>query len=261
MRVLRFVWPLIFFIPLGDFAGRFCWLTGIDPVYHTLVFTHEYMPQILLAYALVSVLVVVIADARAREHLRQLAGFSSPRPARLEEALRAVCTQAGVALPRCSFLDVQQSFCFTANGDTGILISAGFLDRLSDTDLKLALQHEIVHIEERHPEKALAWRIVTRFLMLPGFRSLERWRHARREEIADRITAGVAVERYRDLLLRSASTGKSSLLSWRLDALRGKRSGAISLWPAVVACALLVGLVTSHFVFLGNAAYLMTHHC
>ena len=109
--------------------------------------------------------------------------------------------------------------------------------------------------------KALAWRIVTRFLMLPGFRSLERWRYARREEIADRITAGIAVERYRDLLVRAARKQQSSLLSWRLDALRGTRSEAISLWPAIVAFALLIGMIASHFVFLGNATYLMTHHC
>ena len=261
MRVLRFVWPLVFFIPLGDFAGRFCWLSGIDPVYHTLVFTHEYMPQILLAYALVSVLFVVISDARAREHLRQLAGFASAPPARLAGALQTVCAQAGVAVPPYAFLDVRQSFCFTANGGTGILISAGFIDRLSDGDLQLALQHEVVHLERRHPEKALAWRIVTRFLMLPGFRSLERWRYARREEIADRITAGIAVERYRDLLVRAARKQQSSLLSWRLDALRGTRSEAISLWPAIVAFALLIGMIASHFVFLGNATYLMTHHC
>ncbi|GAC1547204.1 MAG: hypothetical protein NVS2B17_31270 [Candidatus Velthaea sp.] len=261
MRFLRFVWPLVFFIPLGDFAGRYCWLTGIDPIYHTLVFTHTYMPQILLAYALVSVLVVLISDVRARAQLRQLAGFASPPPSRLKRALAQECAALGMPEPRCSYLDVEQSFCFTASGPTGVLISRGFLAPLSDEELLLALRHEIVHLRRSHPEKALAWRIVTRLLLLPGFASIERWRHARREEIADRETAGGAVERYRRLLLRTAARNDTALLSWRLNALRGVRPHAISIWPAVVAAVLLVALVSSHFVFMDNAAYLMTHHC
>ena len=261
MRFLRFAWPLIFFIPLGDIAGRYCWLSGIDPVYHTLVFTHEYMPQILLTYALLSVVAVVISDARARVQLRQLAGFASPAPLRLSRALAHECAALGVPNPRCSFLDVDQSFCFTAAGSTGVIISRGFLARLSDEELRLALRHEIVHLRRSHPEKALAWRLLTRLLLLPGFASIERWRHARREEIADRETAGDAVERYRRLLLRTAARTHTPLLSWRLSALRGVRPDVISVWPAVLAAMLLVALVSSHFVFLDNARYLMTHHC
>ncbi len=260
MRFIRYVWPLIFFIPLGDFAGRYCWLSGIDPVYHSLLFTHEYMPQILLAYGLVSAALVVVADARARERLDQLAGFATPPPDRLRLLLARESAALGCAVPSSAYLDVTQSFCFTANGRTKILISRGFMDPLDDEELALTLRHELVHIARRHSDKAFAWRIVTRFLMLPGFRSLERWRHARREEIADRETAGAAVERYRALLVRAAVRERSPLLTWRLRALVGRRS-SMSLWPAVVAGVVLVALISSHFIFLGNAAYLMSHHC
>ena len=261
MRFIRYVWPLIFFIPLGDFAGRYCWLSGIDPIYHSLLFTHEFMPQILLAYGLVSVALVVVSDARARERLDQLAGFAVPPPERLRTLLARESGALGRAVPSCAYLDVAQSFCFTANGATEIFISRGFIDSFGDDELALTLRHELVHIARRHPDKAFAWRIVTRFLMLPGFRSLERWRHARREEIADRETAGATVERYRALLVRAAVRERTPLLSWRLSALVGRRPTNISVWPAIVAGVVLVGLISSHFIFLDHAAYLMSHHC
>lgn len=263
MRLLGFLWPVVFFVPLSEFAGRYCWLTGIDPVYHTLVFTHEYMPQILLVYAVISTLIVITSDARTRRQLRHLATLAAPTPRAIEMVLRDEAAALGMSVPACAYLDVPQSFCFTANGDQRVMLSHAFATSLPLDELRLALRHELVHLKRSHPAKAFAWRVGTRALLLPGFEAVERWRHAHREEIADRETAGKAVDRYRQLLVRSSLKNgpQTAVLSWRLSALEGRRPALSIIWPALVAGVLLAGLISSHVIFMENIQYLIAHHC
>jgi len=43
-RAWRWLWLLVFFVPLTLLAGRFCWFAPTDGAYHGLVALHEALP-------------------------------------------------------------------------------------------------------------------------------------------------------------------------------------------------------------------------
>ena len=55
IRWLRILWPVVFLIPLGFWAGRYCALSITDPVYHAILWAHERIWMIWAALALLSV--------------------------------------------------------------------------------------------------------------------------------------------------------------------------------------------------------------
>jgi len=267
-RAFRLLWPLLFLLPLGVFAGRFCWIGLVDPVYHSWLSLHERFELVLVLLALLTIAVAVYRFIVVQRSLRALIRLSQPPPARVERAFM------GRNLPALQLLYVpaNQAFCFTIFNGPTVVMSSAFEEQISDEELDFVAMHEALHVWRRDPWRALAWHLGLAMLILPGFEGIEEGLHIARERAVDaQVQARTSTDRYRDLLSRLS--GKRGIANAPLctNALARRRNGAfnkgrLGFWtvrvlPAAISVALLGLVASSHAAFTQSLPYLETHHC
>ncbi len=271
LLLLRAGWPLLFLIPLGALAGRFCWLDFADPVYHGLVWLHERFVLVILLLAAASIAAAFYRFVRLQTTLRTLIELGSEPPDRL---LRIFAIEDSLFDTKLMVLYIEAAnpFCFTSFSGPRVFISRGFETRLTDRELSLVARHELFHAMRRDPWRSLAWHLFFAALILPGFDAVEQALYQARERKIDAIVAKGDAATYETLLANcsprrdkqfgticTAAVGGGAML-------RGQRNASADyLWlqagPATVSGAVLVLLLFSHELFSSHLPYLLAHHC
>jgi Zn-dependent protease with chaperone function len=259
VRVARLLWLLLFLIPLGVFADRFCYISIVDPLYHGLMWLHERLPIIFAILGAASALAAGLRFSRIQGQLRGLEMVRSTPPPAVQEAFEQA-RAAGTNL-EIVYVDVSNVFCFTAIRDR-VIIARGFVELLDEHELVLVAKHEAAHIARQDPLRALLWHIFFAALIVPGFERLEEILYARRERSVDRAVARTDPIAY-DALLTRFSTAMCGTpgAAFRAPVAREGLNLIRALAPAAIPIALLILLVTSHVLFVENLPYLRLHHC
>ncbi len=260
-RVGRWLLPLIFLLPLKLVSDRFCWFGPADDAYHGLVALHRVLPELIIAVAALSVFTVTFRVAKIRDRLRLLASLSSDTPEPLLAAFSIEAHRLNVPVPRIVHVTTALPVCFAGLGSRrpDVFLSRGFVQDLSEVELRLVAHHELVHVRDRHPAWNFVWHVIFAALVLPGFTGLERMLRQRRELVANISAARIDPPVYEQLLLRRAR-GRRSLCSDGQQVPRriGRFSGVLA---PVAVVGLFVALGVSHADFMHDLPYLLTHHC
>ncbi len=260
-RVGRWLLPLIFLLPLKLVADRFCWFGPADDAYHALVALHRVLPELIIAAAALSVFTVTLRVAKIRDRLKLLASLSSAPPEPLLAAFTIEAHRLDVPVPAIVYVTTALPLCFAGLGlrRSDVFLSRGFVQGLSDVELRLVAHHELVHLRDRHPAWNFVWHVVFAALVLPGFTGLERMLRQRRELIANVSAARIAPVVYEQLLVRRAR-GRRSLCSDEQQGPRriGRFSGVLA---PVAVVGLFIALGLSHADFMHDLPYLLAHHC
>lgn len=262
MRKFVVLGLLIFFVPLGVFADRFCFVDFIDPTYHALLWLHVRLPLILVSLSLVSAAFAALRFTRIQGQLRALVALRSSPPAHVEDAFFSAAAYAGSHPLKLVYIAVPIPFCFTVFGGR-IVVSRGLLDLLEPVELALIARHESLHVKARDPLKALLWHLVFAALIVPGFEPLEEVLYQRREREVDRRVNRAAPATYDRLLrrFRGAMCRATPGASFRSIHPIAAGTVARALLPVSVPAMLLLLLAASHIAFIDNLAYLQLHHC
>lgn len=268
----RALWPLIFLLPLGILAGRFCWLNIVDPVYHSLVWLHEHLISILLAFAVLSIAMATYRFIQVQDRLRLLRSFRSDPPADLKVVFNEEASAKQIDV-RLEYIDVPTRFCFTIFSGPTIVISRGFAEDLSPYQLELVARHEVLHVQRRDPWRSMGWHLFFAGLVLPGFDAPETILHLRRERAVDLaiVKQTQDAQGYQDLLKhcsRRRDGAYGAICTSSIGVHRGARDldqAPGYLWehsfPAMVSIATLGLVFFSHSLFMSSLPYLKQHHC
>jgi len=260
-RVGRWLLPLIFLLPLKLVSDRFCWFGPADDAYHGLVALHRVLPELIIAAGALSVFTVTLRVAKIRDRLKLLAALSSDPPETLLAAFGIEAHRLDVTVPRIVYVTTALPLCFAGLGlrRPDVFLSRGFVQGLSDVELRLVAHHELVHLRDRHPAWNFVWHVMFAALVLPGFGGLERILRQRRELVANISAARIDPTVYEQLLQRRARERRSLCSDGQ------KAPGRLSRFSAVVApvavAGLFVALGLSHADFMHDLPYLVTHHC
>lgn len=259
MRIARVLWLLLFVIPLGVFADRFCYISFVDPLYHGLMWLHERLPMLFIAFGALSAFAAALRYSRIQGQLRALEMMRSTPPRAVREAFDlASAERAAVELV---YVDVPTVFCFTVIGGR-VVISRGFAELLNEDELRLVAKHEAAHISRQDPLRAILWHVFFAALIVPGFERLEDVLYARRERGVDLFVSRGDPLAYNALVGRFVSTMCSMPGAAFRSGAPGQGAGAVRiLAPTAVPIALLTLLIVSHVLFVQNLPYLRMHHC
>ena len=259
MRLTRALWLIIFFVPLGVLADRFCYMNIVDPLYHGLMWLHERLPLLFAALAITSAGAAALRYTRIQARLRALELLRSTPPKALREAFEAPSIAAGAI--ELIYIDVARVFCFTVFGRR-VVLSRGFAELLDVDELQLVAQHEALHISRRDPLRALLWHLVFAALIVPGFERLEDLLYARRERSVDMRVRRKRPSEYGHLLDRLHITVCGSpAAAFRSGVASRQVETGLLLASSMAPVMLLILLVLSHAVFVQNLPYLQAHHC
>ncbi|GAC1584418.1 MAG: hypothetical protein NVS3B7_19770 [Candidatus Elarobacter sp.] len=263
LRVARWVWPLIFLVPLTLVAGRGCRFPGVDPAYHTVMWMHENLPLLFVAGAAFAAAAVSVRVARARSRAATLFALASPLPPALADALARESARLSVPVPALAYLDVASPLCFALVGRrSSIVVSRGFVADLDAEELAMVVRHELLHIKHGDPLRGFIWHLAFAALLLPAFSALEQWLTSRRElrtnlEAAD---ADVDPDRYARLLVSRARERRSICIE-ALGSPERNRGLLSALAAPAMVLIVLASLALSHGWFLDHLSYLSTRHC
>ncbi len=263
LRVARWAWPLVFLVPLTLVAGRGCRFPGVDPAYHSMLWTHEHLPVLYVAAAGVAALAVTIRVVRARARAATLFSLATPLPPALADAFAVESARLLMPVPTLAYLDVAAPLCFALlGGRSSVVVSRGFVEDLDSDELAMVARHELLHIKHRDPLRGFMWHLAFAALLLPAFSALERWLTSRRElrtnlEAAD---ADADLDRYAQLLV-SRARERRSLCIEALGAPERNRGLLSALAAPAMVVIVLASLALSHAWFLEHLSYLSAHHC
>jgi len=271
LRLLRMLWPLVFFLPLGVFAGKFCWINIVDPAYHSMLWIHERLPLLLVTMAFISIVAATIRFNRLQTSLSILSSFDAPLPETVNQTFQSEAAKLS-AQADVQYMDVSRRFCFTTFNGPTIILSRGFVESLSLEELTLVARHELLHVARKDPWRSLAWHLFFAGLILPGFDAIEQLLYLQRERQVDRKVSAADEKQYSELLRRCSPRRDqaygSICTSGIGPSVRAREMDHTSreyIWeralPAMVATGLLVLVVVSHAFFTASLPYLQTHHC
>ncbi len=158
------------------------------------------------------------------------------------------------------YIDASVPICFTAFNvcRTRIFVSHGFVEDLSDVELRLVAHHELIHVRERHAAWNLFWHVAFAALVLPGFAGVERALRQRRELSANVATAQIDPLAYERLLARRARERRSLCYEGRVERVQ-PRIATVGAPVAVVS--FFIALLLSHADFMHDLPFLAKHHC
>ncbi len=261
LRVGRWLVPLIFLLPLKLVADRFCWFGPTDDAYHGLVALHRVLPELIIGAGALSIFTVASRVAKIRDRLKVLATLSSDPPSALLAAFGTEAQRLNVPEPRIVYVPTSLSLCFAGVGlrRSDVFLSRGFLQDLSDDEVRLVAHHELVHLRDWHPAWNFIWHVIFAALILPGFAGLERMLRQRRELVANISASRVEPVVYERLLLRRAQERRSLCFDGQKEPRATGRFSAAMAPVAVVG--LFVALGVSHADFMHDLPYLLAHHC
>lgn len=261
LRIARWAWPSLFFIPLTPVAGRGCGFLGVDPAYHSMLWIHGNLAILYLAVALIAAVAVSVRVARARARAGRLFSLTTPVPAAIESAFVAEAARLGVGLPRLAYLEVAASLCFVLVGSRpAVVLSRGFVEDLDVDEVRMVARHELLHIKHRDPARAFAWHLLFAALLVPGFSDLERW-FATRRELRTNLAAAESEPRRYGALLVSRAREQRSLCVGGLEAAGRRRPRLPVFAQPAIGLLVFAGLALSHASFLDHLAFLSAHHC
>ncbi len=269
--MLRMLWPVVFFLPLGILAGNFCSIKIVDPLYHSMLWLHARLPTLLVIMAIISIVVAVLRFHRLQTGLGVLSSFSVTPPEAVNRVFQWEAAKLRVQA-NIQYIDVPRRFCFTTFNGPTIVLSRGFLEGLSFDDLTFVARHELLHVVRKDPWRSLAWHLLFAGLVLPGFEAIEQLLYLRREHQVDVKVSLEKQEQYSDLLRRCSPRRDqaygSICTSGVGPSVRVREMDHASteyIWeqalPAMVAAGLLLLVVFSHEFFTASLPYLQTHHC
>ncbi|MHB8432333.1 MAG: M48 family metalloprotease [Candidatus Tyrphobacter sp.] len=261
MRLVRVLWLIVFLIPLGFFADRFCYVNLVDPMYHGLMWLHERLPQLFVVLGVVSVATAAFRYVRIQGQLRALVALCSDPPDAIREAFDTAAS--GRVAVDVVYIDAEPSFCFSIVGGR-VVISRGFAELLRPKELRLVAEHEVLHIVHRDPLRALLWHLLFAAMIVPGFESLEEVLYNRRERAVDISSRNLDSAIYDSLLRRFNSTMCNDVprSAFRTRGEPVNTASALhALAPTAIPITLLILLLASHVLFVQNLPYLRTHHC
>jgi Zn-dependent protease with chaperone function len=259
--VARWVWPLIFFIPLTLVANRGCEFPGVDGAYHTALWLHENLPTLILLAGLLSAGAVVVQVARVRARAATLFSLESPMPSAVASAFAIEASRLNMRVPRVAYLDVTPPLCFALVGlRPAIVLSRGFIHDLDDPELAMIVRHELLHVRHGDPIRGFAWHIAFAALLLPAFAGLEQWLASRRELRTNLKAAEADPTTYAELL-RSRARNQRDVCVEAFAAVERPRSLRAALAQPLVVLAVLAALAYSHEWFLQHLKFLTSHHC
>ncbi|MDQ2909200.1 MAG: hypothetical protein M3R44_07620 [Candidatus Eremiobacteraeota bacterium] len=257
----RWLWLLVFLVPLTLFAGRFCWFGPTDDVYHGLVDLHRFLPELIVAAAAVSISNVLFRIVRIRDRLKLLAAVATQPPRALLSAFETEAGRFATAVPQLAYVEAETPFCFTdfSVRHPKVFVSRAFIVDLSEVELRLVARHELVHLRHRHPTWNFFWHVTFAAMLLPGFEALEHELRNRREHSANVLASELEPLAYERLLLRRARERRSFCSDPGHE--RPRRS-IVSIAGAPAAfVALFIALGISHADFMHELPYLVAHHC
>lgn len=261
LRAVRWAWPLLFFLPLTLVANRGCEFPGVDFAYHTELWMHENLPALFLVAGLVAVVAVLVRVTRARAKAATLFSLSSPMPPLVLAAFEAEAAQLAISVPRVAYLDVTAPLCFAMFGlHPAVVLSRGFIDGLEESDVRMVVRHELLHVKHRDPSRGFAWHIGFAALLLPAFSELERWLAGRRELRTNLEAAEENPGHYADLL-RSRARSRDDLCVEAFGHVERPRSFTAAIAQPIVVLLVLGALAYSHAWFMEHLAFLSSHHC
>lgn len=222
---------------------------------------HENLPQVYGAVGLLAVLTVAARVWRVRQRAQTLFALSAEQPVSLRKAFEVEARTFGIAVPPIAYLDVAKPLCFALVGwPASVVVSRGFIQGLSASDLRLVARHELLHVRHRDPIRGFVWHLVFAAFVIPAFGELETWFSSRRELRTNLEAAGDNPAAYAELLRSKAHDNRLLCAEAFADASRPRGLVRALAAPLLVAL-LLVGLTLSHAWFLEHLAYLTSHHC
>lgn len=269
VRSIRSVWPIVFLVPLGVFAGRFCNLSLADPIYHALLAAHEHINSILIGLAALSLASVAVSAAVSESSLNVLLQLSCEPPEELRLEFEQARERMGVK-SNLLYLDMQQRIAFPHWRANAVVVSAGMLQDCSAEEIRLVLLHEIAHLRRRDQYRALAWRVFFAIFILPGFSAVEQLLNRNRESAVDARCLLEHADVYRNLLQRSSVRrdklfGSICTPGIGIPGLSGLNASphylADRTLPAAISIGVLALVLFSQILFLWGLPFLSTHHC
>lgn len=269
VRWVRSLWPIVFLIPLGVFAGRFCRFSLTDPAYHALLSAHQDLPVILVALAALSLGSVAVSVAVSESSLNVLLRLACAPPPAIQTEFEDVRSQIGVA-STLIYLDLQQRVAFPHWRANAVVLSACAVRDASRLEIRLMFLHELAHLRRRDQYRALAWRLFFALLILPGFGAVEQLLNRAREAAVDRTCMGEHPDVYSRLLQRSSTRrdklyGSVCTPGVGIPGLSGLNASpqylADRTQPAAIAISVLALVLINQLFFLSALPYLKAHHC
>jgi Zn-dependent protease with chaperone function len=246
--IVRLTWPALFLVPLGLFAGKYCWLDFVDPAYHSLLWLHQHMLTVVATLGALSIAAAVHRFARSQLGLRRLRRFAAEPPDRVARVFSAANLQ-------WTYIQSDRSFCFTTFEGPTVFISSKLALELSEEQLAMVVDHERLHIVRKDPLRALLWHLFFAALIVPGFQGIEEALHRARETRVDELVGS-------SLHLHSEYASLRASLAQHKEQMR--RASIITPSAIVTACVslFLLGVVgLSQVWFSVTMPYLMLHHC
>ena len=261
LRAARWGWPIIFFVPLTLVAKRGCEFPGVDAAYHATMWLHESLPLLFFLAGIISVGAVTIRVAGARDKAATLFSLATTMPPMIAFAFEAESSRLGMVPPRVAYLDVATPLCFALVGlRPAVVLSRGFVQDLDETETRMVIRHELLHVKHRDPALGFGWHVAFAALLLPAFWGLEHWLASQRELRTNLEAAEDEPTRYA-ALLRSRARNQRDICVEAFG--RGDRPKSLvaALAQPVIVVIVLIALAYSHTWFLGRLAYLANHHC
>jgi len=268
-RWIRVVWPVVFLIPLGVLAGRFCTFSITDPIYHGLVGAHEWIWAIWAGLALLSVTSAAWQLLAAEREVGPLLRFACDPPRDIRATFDGCCTQLGMPAGLV-FIALPNPIAFAHWRGRAVVLSAGMVSELSPEDIGLVMRHELLHLRRADQWRAFAWNMFFAMLVLPGFRAVEQILNRRREHAVDDACRIGHEAAYAQLLLRNSPRrdglyGSICTSSAGIPGLAGLNLPPDYLTdrslPAIVAVTVLALVLFSQILFIAALPYLQANHC
>lgn len=269
VRWIRSIWPIVFLVPLGVFAGRFCSLSVTDPIYHGLLTAHEHLTAIIIGLAGLSIASVAVNVAVSESALNVLLRLSIDAPQEVGSQFEDVRARLGVK-SKLLYLDLHQRIAFPHWRANTVVISAGMIVGSSAEEVRLILLHEIAHLRRRDQYRALAWRVMFALFILPGFGAVEQILNRRRESAVDRTCLSEQPHVYENLLRRSSVRrdklyGSICTPGIGVPGLSGLNASPYYLadrtLPAAISICVLALVFLGQMLFVSAFPFLTTHHC
>lgn len=269
IRWVRVLWPVVFLVPLGFWAGRYCALSITDPIYHALLWAHQRIWMIWAALALLSVGSAAARLFGAEQQVSALLDFASEPPSDVLSIFNEIRSwldmSAGLVV-----LDLPARIAFPHWRRNAAVVSTGMLQGLTPSEVRLVMLHELEHLQRRDQWHALVWHGFFALLILPGFSAVEQLLNRRRERSVDDMCRSASPTTYEHLLERNAirrdklygsiCTSKAGVLG--LSGLNAAPQYlADRTLPAALSVLILALVLLSQMLFISALPFLLTHHC
>lgn len=269
IRWIRILWPAVFLIPLGFWAGRYCSLSLTDPIYHALLAAHVHIAMIWAALAILSLGTATVRVFVLEQQVGTLLKFRSEPSQNVQAIFEEVKSWLETSA-ELIVLDLPNPIAFPLWRKNAIVVSEGMFRGLKASGARLVLLHELEHLRRNDQWRALLWHVLFALLILPGFGAVEQLLNRKRERAVDAICGSDSPDTYANLLLRGSTRrdklyGSICTSNVGVPGLTGLNAEpeylADRTLPAALSVLVLGLVVLSQLLFFSTLPFLETHHC